>query len=89
MRKTVDLTARLSVPSGASAGTREVVELRDEDTGRYDDKSYLRTEKRTCQVEEMVDDDNKLLEAYPICLIEDLGNYRQRCLCATAAIAQL
>jgi enolase len=37
------------------------------DDGRYN----LRTEKRTCSSEEMVDYYEKLVNAYPICLLED------------------
>jgi enolase len=36
-----------------------------------DGKYNLRTEKRTCSAEEMVDYFEKLISAYPICLIED------------------
>jgi len=36
-----------------------------------DGKYNLRTEKRTCSAEEMVDYFEKLINAYPICLIED------------------
>jgi enolase len=38
----------------------------------YEDGKYnLRTEKRTCNSEEMVDYFQKLIEAYPICSLED------------------
>ncbi len=38
----------------------------------FEDGSYnLRTEKRTCSSEEMVDYYEKLVNAYPICLLED------------------
>src|SRR5574337_1604093 len=35
-------TGRAAVPSGASTGTREAVELRDQDKGRYGGKGVLR-----------------------------------------------
>ena len=38
----------------------------------YEDGKYnLRTEKRTCSSEEMVDYYQKLIDAYPICSLED------------------
>ena len=38
---------RAAVPSGASTGTREAVELRDGDKGRFGGKGVLRRSKRS------------------------------------------
>jgi enolase 1/2/3 len=49
------VTVRAGVPSGASTGTREAVELRDEDPGRYGGKGVLRA------VEHVNNDINRVL----------------------------
>ncbi|MBY0404738.1 MAG: phosphopyruvate hydratase, partial [Cyanobacteria bacterium] len=53
------VTGRASVPSGASTGTREVVELRDDDGSRYQGKGVLQAVENVNEIilKELVDRD--------------------------------